>query len=53
LGGAENGIIDLGQFYAKLSCWKDYIDKKDEEKMDNLNADFFHVVFILNTIGFR
>ena len=44
LGGVENEVIDLSQFYSKLSCWKDNLDKDDEDAMDGLNADFFQVL---------
>lgn len=58
LGGDEVGTIELSQFYSKLSCWNENVeksveelDKKDEDAMDDLNAEFFQVLSFARSVG--
>jgi len=36
-------VIELAQFYNKLSCWKDIMDKKQPGMIDNLNRELLTV----------
>ena len=51
LGGNEVGSIEVSVFYTKLTCWGDILNKNEEDDIEDINKDFFHVL-ISQTIGF-
>lgn len=40
----ENGKIELKQFFDKLSCWKDFLEKARPEVIANLNEELIEVI---------